>query len=102
MTPKVVALTPEVGHALACPAPERSSPRAAPRHNAEGKLKHNAARFSKVGRTPWSAGGPLAGNASMIHEAAPIDEERVRDPCGPGGPPYFAGLAAIFGKNERH
>jgi hypothetical protein len=70
---------------------------------AEGKLKHNAARFSKVGRTPWSAAGPLAGNASMIHEAAPIDEERVQgDPCGPGGPPYFAGLAAIFGKNERH
>ena len=30
----------EVGHALACPTDERSSPRAAPRHDGEGKLKH--------------------------------------------------------------
>ena len=30
----------EVGYALACPPPERSSPRAAPRRDGEGKLKH--------------------------------------------------------------
>jgi hypothetical protein len=43
MTPKVVALMPHQrwGHAfLACPTPERSSPRAAPRHDGDGKLKH--------------------------------------------------------------
>jgi len=30
----------EVGYALACPAVERSSPRAASRHDGDGKLKH--------------------------------------------------------------
>jgi hypothetical protein len=30
----------EVGHALACPSAERSSPCAAPQHDDEGKLKH--------------------------------------------------------------
>src|SRR5580658_1474645 len=30
----------EVGYALACPPPERSSPRAASRHDGVGKLKH--------------------------------------------------------------
>jgi hypothetical protein len=37
--------------------------------------------------------------ANMMHEAAPIGEERVQgDPCGPGGPPYFAGAGSRSGR----
>jgi hypothetical protein len=47
----------EVGHALACPPPERSSLRAAPRHDGEGKLKH----------TPPSG----AGTSDVVYRSMP-------------------------------
>ena len=36
-----------------------------------------------VGRTPWSAAGPLAGFSATVEKKA---DEGVG--CGPGGPPY--------------
>ena len=50
-------------------------------------------RSGPVGRTPWSAAGPLAGFLLRFTEA----DEGVG--CGPGGPPYHSALTrfeAIF------
>jgi glycosyltransferase involved in cell wall biosynthesis len=45
----------EVGHALTCPPTERRSPRTAPRHDGEGKLKHTPPTGSGTSEVIYNA-----------------------------------------------
>src|SRR5438132_9535034 len=75
----------------------------------EQALVPNAASFSRnwtsaevVGRTPWSAAGPLAGPLGR-HETDSSGERRVRgDPRGPGGPPHNLYSMPADEKSLRH
>jgi hypothetical protein len=52
-----VNVSSEVGHALACPPAERSSPRAAPRHDGAGKLKHTLPIGAGTSDVVYRSGG---------------------------------------------
>jgi hypothetical protein len=109
MTPKncCVNASSEVGYALACPPPERSSPRAAPRHDGEGKLKHNATRFSKAPISgdivPRSGPGNAGGLRRRFFSLLGSFLNRRDYPKEPAArPPALPGEDRRFEKNEWH